>query len=641
MTEVDFHQIRKHETSQEEGFEELCCQIFSLCPPTPDAQWVRKRGAGGDAGVEAYWTLPDGTEHALQAKYFFKLEQAQRAQLTKSVKAMLDRHPLCSIYYVCIPFNLSEPRHDEKWSERKHWDTLVKKWKSLKPGRDIEFKLWDATELGKLLTLDEPNFSGRRHYWFNDKILSQDWLNKRLNEAVRNLGDRYTPDMHVDLPITQKFAATLHHDAFWGALAAVPGQPRSYTKNEALQRIENCVVEKTTRVANLIGWACKHRVLGNAITESESLLHEATRAIRDSEFGVGKAATTVPELSREERSDYHQLVEGVSAFRRHLQEVESDFAAFSAVILLGDAGVGKSHLLADVSLKAIELQCPAILVLGQQFYSGQPWDFILRALDFPGTAEEFLGALDSAAQARGCRALLAIDALNEGAGNKIWPNELPGFVERVSHFPHIALVVSCRASYQRRITRNLGPRQMFELWHHGFSGHEDTAAKVYLDRKGISRPDTPFLDPEFSNPLFLKTICEALERAGEHRFPKGLKGVTQIFDFYIQSVASAIEDRLDLDEDQNLVRQAIDAITDEMLASGTDYLRRKLAQSITDGILASNGSSERNLVVQLKSEGVLTDDVIYSGIDDATGVNVVRIFIRALPGPFSRQAFHR
>tara|TARA_R110002110_G_scaffold415730_3_gene654540 strand:- start:6122 stop:6553 length:432 start_codon:yes stop_codon:yes gene_type:complete len=33
MTEVNFHNIRKHKTSQEEGFEELCCQLLSLCKP--------------------------------------------------------------------------------------------------------------------------------------------------------------------------------------------------------------------------------------------------------------------------------------------------------------------------------------------------------------------------------------------------------------------------------------------------------------------------------------------------------------------------------------------------------------------------------------------------------------------------------
>ncbi|MRG88348.1 hypothetical protein [Salinibacillus xinjiangensis] len=41
-----------------------------LTPPEDVDYFARKEGAGGDAGVECYWKLKDGTEHAWQAKYF-------------------------------------------------------------------------------------------------------------------------------------------------------------------------------------------------------------------------------------------------------------------------------------------------------------------------------------------------------------------------------------------------------------------------------------------------------------------------------------------------------------------------------------------------------------------------------------------
>jgi hypothetical protein len=55
--------------------------------------------------------------------------------------------------------------------------------------------------------------------------------------------------------------------------------------------------------------------------------------------------------------------------------------------------------------------------MGQRFVSNDPpWTQALQHLDLPHlSGEEFVGALEAAAQATGQRALLMIDAINEGA----------------------------------------------------------------------------------------------------------------------------------------------------------------------------------------------------------------------------------
>ena len=95
MPEIDFPNIRTHESSKNEGFEELCCQLLALTPPEQGARWIRKRGAGGDNGVEGYWKLGDGSEHAIQSKYFFEFGNSQRRQLSDSIDSMLAGHPQC------------------------------------------------------------------------------------------------------------------------------------------------------------------------------------------------------------------------------------------------------------------------------------------------------------------------------------------------------------------------------------------------------------------------------------------------------------------------------------------------------------------------------------------------------------------
>ncbi len=50
-TDIDFRRIRSYDSSQNSGFEELCCQLYSLMLPEKNATWTRKSGAGGFGGM--------------------------------------------------------------------------------------------------------------------------------------------------------------------------------------------------------------------------------------------------------------------------------------------------------------------------------------------------------------------------------------------------------------------------------------------------------------------------------------------------------------------------------------------------------------------------------------------------------------
>ena len=85
----------------------------------------------------------------------------------------------------------------------------------------------------------------------------------------------------------------------------------------------------------------------------------------------------------------------------------------------GNAGSGKSHLLARCAQMAIANGQPSVLLLGQHFNESNIWVQVRDILDFGGySADQVLGALDAAGKAAGVRTLLLIDAINEGAGSK-------------------------------------------------------------------------------------------------------------------------------------------------------------------------------------------------------------------------------
>ena len=117
---------------------------------------------------------------------------------------------------------------------------------------------------------------------------------------------------------------------------------------------------------------------------------------------------------------------------------------------------------------------------------------------------------------------------------------IPQVIDALRPYPYIAAVFSCRDVYSRyAIPENLLKTvPVFNM--QGFFSLEERerAAIQYLDNKGISRPNTPWLSPEFTNPLFLKSTSEALLERGESEFPRGLQGVSELMAFYLDGIAS-------------------------------------------------------------------------------------------------------
>lgn len=77
---IDLQNIQiKHFTSQQDSFEELCCQIFKIMGNEQgwqsSAVFININGVCGDAGVEAYWKFNNNIEYGIQAKFSDNLAQ--------------------------------------------------------------------------------------------------------------------------------------------------------------------------------------------------------------------------------------------------------------------------------------------------------------------------------------------------------------------------------------------------------------------------------------------------------------------------------------------------------------------------------------------------------------------------------------
>jgi hypothetical protein len=305
----------------------------------------------------------------------------------------------------------------------------------------------------------------------------------------------------------------------------------------------------------------------------------------------------------------HALIGILSDIEEEITSQRWTLANAKAALLTGPAGIGKSHLLAEIVEHQILEGNPAILLLGGSFGEDEPWHQILMQLDRPPTEQikHFLGALDAAAQAAGTRALVCIDALNERRGIDVWPDRLAAFLKGAEAFPRIGIILSCRLTYvQYVVPRDINENTLARIQHQGFAVYGGNAAKAYLDRRGFVRSGVPNLVPEFENPLFLKTCCDFLEREGKKEFPRGLRGVTSIFKFYVEAITRALNHRMGLDSHLEMIPKAISGFASLLVNAGEGYIKKTDAINFFESVMPSNGELRKSLLSQLESEGLIT-----------------------------------
>jgi len=319
-----------------------------------------------------------------------------------------------------------------------------------------------------------------------------------------------------------------------------------------------------------------------------------------------------------ERHHLLELARDLDDLEHFAQSDKARLANIPALLLVGEAGTGKTHLFCDVAKQRISSGLPTVLLLGGHFGNEEPWSQIGRLLGLSCGKEEFLGVLEAAAQARGSRSLILIDALNEGEGKKLWYQHLAGMLTTLSRYPWVGIAVSVRISYENvAIPEGLVPCRLIRTVHHGFAGHEYQATRTFFDYFGIERPSVPLLVPEFQNPLFLKLFCQGLRNRDLRKVPSGLQGITAIFNFFIESVNDKLSrpEFLDFDPKYQVVQGAVEKLAQMMTDKGFLWLPREEAQAAVNTFLPYGGY-EKSLFRQMISEGLLAEDRFRIANDD-------------------------
>ncbi|RJL37288.1 AVAST type 2 anti-phage system protein Avs2 [Pectobacterium carotovorum] len=459
--------------------------------------------------------------------------------------------------------------------------------------------------------------------------LSDDWLNRRNREAVADLGGRYTPELNVKLEVSKIFEGIgrtqLFSDLFYkhidDFLIKGKGLRNCDEISEKLFLIAKALTDITTLYLKIDFSNLREIPIDkffeyilnckNAISESESALWK----IREESKNDGKEKDFIDNYSSIFRDlrEFDYECENLCEF---LKSITVNLSNNPFLLLEGDAGIGKSHLLADVIESRISLGYPSLFLLGQQLTTDEsPWVQILKRLQLNNTSTEFLEKLNLYGKKKGKRFLIFIDAINEGNGNRFWEDNINSFVDGIKKFEWLGLIMSVRTTYKYiTISKELVSRNNFEMHKHlGFKNVEMEAVNLFYDYYNIERPSSPNLNPEFKNPLFLKLLCEGIKKSGLTKVPVGFYGISKILSFFVEGVNKSLASpkKYRFDPGFRLVNDALNELIKVKLTNGGNNISLKDAQVVVQSVV-QDYVSDKTFLSALIDEGVLTKGIIHN-----------------------------
>ncbi|TVO37187.1 AVAST type 2 anti-phage system protein Avs2 [Vibrio algivorus] len=457
--------------------------------------------------------------------------------------------------------------------------------------------------------------------------LSDDWLNKKNREAIADLGGRYTPELNVKLEVSKVFEGfgrtQNFSDIFYRNIDSFLIKGNKLRNCDEISEELSLIAKSLTDITTLyleidfstlsqiqVGKFCEYiSDCQNAISKSESVLwklkEESRNDGKETSFS-DKNSSTLREL-REFDYECDTLCE-------FLNSIAVKLSNNPFLLLEGEAGIGKSHLLADVIESRIAAGYPSLFLLGQQLITDEsPWIQILKRLQLNTTSTEFLEKLNLYGQKRGKRFLICIDAINEGNGNKFWADNINSFVDEIKSFEWLGLIMSVRSTYKGiTISNEQVSRNDFENYEHlGFKNVEMEAVNLFYDNYNIERPSSPNLNPEFKNPLFLKLLCEGIKKSGLTKVPVGFHGISKILSFFVEGVNKSLASpkKYRFDPSFPLVNDALNELIKVKLANGGNNISLKDAHVVVQSVV-QDYVTDKTFLSALIDEGLLTKGIV-------------------------------
>lgn len=394
-------------------------------------------------------------------------------------------------------------------------------------------------------TLTENNYKIQSNKDFTDKFFE-----RQLNNSISALGERYSPCINVDLELD-----------FFNVMAKNNSFKKTFTEkfisyycdlkrfkipseyyDEYVNAVEKFKNEKENIFEDI---SYDFNKLSKLIKEIRDCLNDASSKFKD---------------GSNEKHDLNVLIAKSNEFMDDLLKFPYKLLKNPILILTGDAGVGKSHSLADLACKRLDNSEVSILLLGSHFQPNEKiGKQIVNELELPFTSSQFLEKLNDKARYKKSRIFIMIDALNECKDKNLWETRLRSFIDEIKQYEWLGLVVSIRNTYLDIIPEDI-IKNNNTFNHPKFDYKLFEALETFCNDNEVNFPSFPILNPEFSNPLFLKLLFKNIKKSGGNRIPQEALNFSSVIDEFLDNIERVIQKNPSVPSGFNITKMFVDKV---------------------------------------------------------------------------------
>jgi len=564
----------KYENREQWAFEQMSYFLFCVELNNHMGAFRYKN----QTGIETEPIEKDKIFYGFQAKYYTTSIFKNKSDIIDSIKKAKNKNSKLNVIYLYISQELSESSNKDKKKPQYQLDIEGLNIK-------IEWRVKSHLEY----QLAQPKNKWIADIFFGNNSLDPDFFQNNVEKEIKNLGPRFNEKLNFELPIAQLFDVISHNEVFYQRFVKTIDKwlsEKSYRKqndNKYLSELEQELEKLKNELTNWIShfdYAINEQI---QLADFLDSLQQFNKKIGDkrNELYSKKDWKTETNKFENELGRLREIESSNYEFLQEIDELKINLTNNPTLIIQGEAGSGKSHLLGDIATKRINQSLPTILLLGTTFNNTNTIEQnILAKLDLTCSFKDFLDNLNSIGLFINSRVLILIDAINEGAGADLWKNQIAGFINEIAKYPAIGLVLTIRSTYFNDIIPkdfNANPNITI-VTHTGFKGNEYEALKLFSEFYGLTLPNFPILSPEFSNPLFLHLICESSINLSGKSFPKGFNGISKLYNSYKDILNSKFEEKRHEYKNRKIVTKAIEVFANKLF--NTKYGQLELNDAV-------------------------------------------------------------
>lgn len=457
--------------------------------------------------------------------------------------------------------------------------------------------------------------------YFDIMCLPFAWFEENVHRALDDLGIRYNKDLNVFTKTCEKLDLFLKNDR------AV------YYLNEKKQAILSEIQEQSK----------KREVDYDYVEKIYSAINDLEDADSDNIKDSLNWYKTVEDIIAEEKQAKLDLIETGKVSTDKLDELyweleltsdlkltqeERRLLSQNAVMLAGNAGIGKSHLFAIEVNQRIKEGTASILLLGESFTSEGPiTGQILSSLGLNCSIDEFLSFLERTGEEQKKEVVIFIDAINESSYKNIWKNGLKAFVDMIGDYSYISLAISYRSGYEKMLlsegmNNSIKNGQVCSIVHTGFKDNSVSAMRQFFDYYSIPFSPVYVLQERMTNPLFLMIFCKT------YNDNYSSLSLTHVFKNFVNVVEKEIQQRFAIESDGGFLWDLLKEIAAYCIEKG---IRRISKRDILKLCYWNDyGFSDKQTFLHVITKAGLLTEIPYGDNEDYSfGYDLFRDFVLA------------